>query len=48
MYAENRTFIQPKNENIKVWRYMDFTKFFHIIETQKLFFARIDKFEDQF
>lgn len=44
MYA----IIQPDNENVKVWRYMDFTKFISLIETQSLHFTRVDKFEDPF
>lgn len=48
MYKENSTFIQPENENIMIWRYMDFAKFNYLLENKKLFFARVDKFDDQF
>ena len=49
MYKENSTFIQPVNENIMIWRYMDFAKFIYLLENKKLFFARVDKFvDDQF
>ena len=48
MYKEHPVFIQPDNENIKIWRYMDFTKFMSLVDTKKLFFTRPDKFEDPF
>lgn len=48
MYIDHPTFIQPDNEDIKVWRYMDFTKFISLIDTRRLFFTRADKFDDQF
>lgn len=32
----------------KIWRYMDFTKFMHLLTTQSLWFNRTDKFEDPF
>lgn len=37
-----------ENENAKIWRYMDFTKFVNILETKSLFFVRSDKFEDPY
>lgn len=48
MYQEHRKFRQPDDENIKVWRYMDFTKFVSLINTQKLYFTRADIFKDPF
>lgn len=48
MYKEHPVFQQPNNENIKIWRYMDFTKFMSLLDTKKLFFTRADKFEDPF
>ncbi|TOY95090.1 hypothetical protein [Vibrio fluvialis] len=32
----------------KIWRYMDFTKFMHLLTTKSLWFNRSDKFEDPF
>lgn len=46
MYQANTLFRQPDNEDIKVWRYMDFTKFISLIDKRKLHFARADKFDD--
>ncbi|MFO7559237.1 MAG: hypothetical protein R6X10_10445 [Desulfobacterales bacterium] len=48
MYTAHPTFIQPENEDIKVWRYMDFTKFVSLIESQRLYFTRADRFKDPF
>lgn len=39
---------QPKNEDIVIWRYMDFSKFVAMLETQSLFFARVSHFDDPF
>lgn len=38
----------PPSENRKIWRYIDFTKLISLLETQKLFFARADQFEDPY
>ncbi len=48
MYEAHPSFVQPENEQVKVWRYMDFTKFVSLIDTRCLFFTRADKFEDPF
>lgn len=48
MYAEHPTFIQPESEDIKVWRYMDFTKLVSFIDSRRLYFTRADKFDDPF
>lgn len=44
----NPLFIQPENNDIKVWRYMNFTKFISMLETSNLFFNRADSFDDPF
>jgi hypothetical protein len=36
------------NRNQKIWRYMDFTKFMHLLTTSSLWLNRSDKFEDPF
>jgi len=48
MYGEHPAFVQPNDEEIKVWRYMDFTKLISLIDSQRLFFTRADKFNDPF
>lgn len=32
----------------RLWRYMDITKYLSLIQTQKLFFSRMDKFDDPY
>ena len=48
MYKGNSTFIQPDDKNIKVWRYMDFTKFISLIATRKLYFSSANRLNDPF
>lgn len=48
MYEKHYVFESPKNKNVKVWRYMDFTKFIYLLENESLYFARADKFDDPF
>lgn len=48
MYIEHEVFSQPQDASEKVWRYMDFTKFLSVLESQSLYFTRADKFEDPF
>lgn len=39
---------QPIDPNIKLWRYMDFTKFVSLLSSKSLFFCNADKFIDKF
>jgi hypothetical protein len=48
MYKPSLGFEQPKNQAVKVWRYMDFTKFVSMIESGCLFFSRADRAGDAF
>lgn len=48
MYKLHELFIEPQDQNAKIWRYIDFTKFVSLIDSQELFFARADKFDDPF
>ena len=48
MYQKHSAFKQPKNEDSKVWRYMDFSKLVSLIDSESLYFTRADKFEDPF
>tara|TARA_R110000737_G_scaffold350440_1_gene389444 strand:- start:1574 stop:2353 length:780 start_codon:yes stop_codon:yes gene_type:complete len=45
---DHKCFIQPKDSKIKLWRYMDFTKFVSLISKEELFFCRADLFKDPF
>jgi hypothetical protein len=48
MYEDHPVFAQPISDTVKVWRYMDFTKFVSLIDSRCLFFTRADKFNDSF
>lgn len=48
MLREIEALSNVENENINIWRYMDFIKFMSLIDRKSLFFARADKFEDKF
>ena len=48
MYEEHPTFIQPENEEIQIWRYMDFSQLVSLIDSRRLYFTRADKFDDPF
>jgi len=48
MYKKHYVFEKPDDENIKIWRYLDFAKFLDILDTSTLFFAGSDKVSDKF
>lgn len=39
---------KPESDSVTIWRYMDFTKFVAMLETQSLFFTRIASLDDPF
>lgn len=41
-------FTSPDDKNIKLWRYMDFTKFVYMLEHKALFFPLVDKLGDPY
>ena len=45
---KNKFIEKPKNENSKIWRYLDFAKFISILDRKALFFVRADKLSDQY
>lgn len=45
---EHPVFRAPGNHDIKIWRYMDFTKLVSLLEEEGLFFSRADFFDDPF
>ncbi|AKE16973.1 hypothetical protein ACWKTB_07745 [Bacillus cereus] len=47
MFNEHICFNTP-HDDTKIWRYMDFTKFVSMLESESLFFVRSDKFRDPF
>jgi len=48
MYEAHPVFVQPDDPNVKVWRYMDFTKLVSLLDSRTLYFTRPDKFDDPF
>lgn len=48
MYKEHSCVEKPTNENAKIWRYLDFTKFISLLDRRALFFCRADKLSDPF
>ncbi|MBX9635630.1 MAG: hypothetical protein K2X44_11670 [Magnetospirillum sp.] len=48
MISQNDCFPQPTNIDIKLWRYMDLSKFMHILQTRSLFFSRASQLGDPF
>jgi hypothetical protein len=47
-YQEHEVFVPPESSQATIWRYLDFTKLVSLLDTQRLFFARVDSFEDPF
>ena len=41
-------FKQPKNKNVKIWRFMDFSKYLSILDSETLFFSRADSLGDSY
>ena len=38
--------LQPHDDNMKVWRYLDFPKLVDFLDSQTLYFARVDTLDD--
>jgi len=47
MYKEHKEFNTPEDDK-KIWRYMDFSKFVDIIDRKKIFFPTVDRLGDPF
>ena len=48
MYTKHSIFNLPKDENTKIWKYLDLTKFLSLIENEALYFCRSDMLDDPF
>lgn len=48
MHKPHESFRIPSNTNIPIWRYMDFAKFVHMLDSRQLHFSRLDKMSDPF
>lgn len=47
-HKDHLCFKPPEDKNIKIWRYMDFTKYISFLESKCLFFSRSDMFDDSY
>lgn len=48
MPYKNHERLETPSDNVKIWRYIDLPAFLYILQENKLFFRRVDKFEDPF
>jgi len=48
LYFDHPAFEKPTNEKIKIWRYMDFTKFVSLLDKKSLYFSSIARLDDPF
>jgi len=48
MFQKHPEFEEPKDEETKIWRYLDFTKFVSYLDRRALFFTRADKLDDRY
>lgn len=48
MYQEHSLITPPPDEDVRVWRYINFTKLVSMLSTGSLYFARSDKLDDPF
>ncbi len=46
MFVQSRELKRVKNDSMKIWRYLDFTKFVSLLDTEKLFLCRADQLDD--
>lgn len=45
--SDNTSNDYEKEKNQKIWRYVDLSKFIHMLSTKKLFFCNLNQFEDK-
>lgn len=48
MYQPHPSFTPPEDENVRIWRYMDFIQFMQLLETGCLYFMRLSELVDRF
>jgi hypothetical protein len=47
-FESHEVFSPPPDEAAVIWRYLDFTKFVSLLDSRRLFFARVSTFDDAF
>src|SRR4051812_7320569 len=48
MYEPHESFDFPKNLRSKIWRYIEFSKYIAMLESQSLYFCRADQLGEAF
>lgn len=48
MFKAHPVFKSPTDENVKIWRYLDISKFLWLVEKKSLYFSRCDLLGDPF
>jgi hypothetical protein len=48
MYKHHSEFVELDNKELKIWRFLDFTKFVTYLDKKALFFVRADNLDDRF
>jgi hypothetical protein len=46
--TDHPAFLQPTDKSAKIWRYLDFAKFVSMLDTETLYFPRLDQLPDPF
>lgn len=46
MFFKHQAFEDPKNDSLKLWRYIELEKFISLMETSELYFCRADYFRN--
>lgn len=48
MITAHPSFVAPRDQHIRTWRYMDLVKFLWMLQNSALYFARLDCFVDPY
>ena len=48
MYKPHSSFKEPEDKDVVIWRYMDFTKFYFMIDSRALLFTNLSTLDDSF
>jgi len=46
MFFKHPAFVDPENSDLKLWRYIQRDKLFHLLESSSLYFCRADYFQE--
>ena len=47
MFIEHPAFVDPENNNLKLWRYIERDKLIKLLESECLYFCRADYFQNE-